>query len=892
MMTPSPARHVLALDDPATASAAVGGKAGGLAQLIQDGLPVPPGFVLTADAFALFLEHNGLATDQIAAQTASEARSQLAGASWPDRLSSDLEAAYANLTTRSEVVSVAVRSSAIGEDSAQASFAGQHSTVLNVSGLDAVRDAVIECWLSLFGEEAMHYRRTHGVDGHELAMPVVVQALVPAEASGVAFTVDPISGDGDVVLIEAAWGLGEGVVAGFVTPDHYRVSKSDGAIVQKDVSSQHVRVVPSVDGGVENEELADEVANQPVLTNAQVAELAELAQRIEEKAGEPRDIEWALADGTFSILQSRPVTGVADVPAEEGWVSEFDTETNPETIWTSANVQEVLPGQLSPFTSSIQLEALEKYGLEPIERMGIKLTNDDPFFAFFYGRAFLNVTMMLDVIDQTPFAGQEALMDQYLSQSRAEAKDFDLTKIPHRPLWKRLLGYIRVFPRMIWYRIQMPKDIKRSEELVAQFQEEDVQKPLSGMSDDELLRTFEADLDRGSEVGITHVSGGGLTSSAFETLRTTTERWLDDEGGELQAKLVTGLSGLESAAPAFELWELSRLVLASDVLRECFDAPTGAEIQRRVETANRDETSAFRRAFATFIQHHGHRSVMEAEAAALSWEEDQATVYTMIKNYLHADPTSSPHRIEERQRKEREEATANARKRLAFWKRPIFNYTLKEAQDWVAMREHTKSLLVRTTDRGRHYSREMARRLVAQGKLADVADLYFLTWIEVKGLFEGGLSVEEAADRVSRRELEDAKNRAVQLPDMFRGRPKPLRPEEMTLPDGHRLEGIPVSPGRVTAKARVILDPRKDAAIEPGEILVAPVTDAGWTPLFIAAAGVVVDIGGTLSHGSTVAREYGLPAVVNVKHGTRMITTGQTITVDGTKGVVVLDSES
>ena len=183
----------------------------------------------------------------------------------------------------------------------------------------------------------------------------------------------------------------------------------------------------------------------------------------------------------------------------------------------------------------------------------------------------------------------------------------------------------------------------------------------------------------------------------------------------------------------------------------------------------------------------------------------------------------------------------------------------------------------------------MARRLVERGKLAEAFDLYQLTWTEAKALLLGELSPEEAAASIERRKAEHARNAAVTLPEMFRGRPVPLRPEEMALPEGKVLEGIPVSPGRVTAKARVIMDPRTDAAIEPGEVLVAPVTDAGWTPLFVAASAVVVDVGGTLSHGSTVAREYGLPAVVNVKYGTRMIRTGQTITVDGTLGTVVIE---
>ena len=231
----------------------------------------------------------------------------------------------------------------------------------------------------------------------------------------------------------------------------------------------------------------------------------------------------------------------------------------------------------------------------------------------------------------------------------------------------------------------------------------------------------------------------------------------------------------------------------------------------------------------------------------------------------------------------------DALRRLRWWQRPIFRRVLRSAQERVLIREHTKSLLVRGTHRGRRLTRELAGRMAERGLLRELWDFYYLTWDEAKALLRGELTSDQAAGHIERRKAEEERSRQVVLPETFQGRPTPLRPEDLPLPEGHALHGIAVSPGRITGRARVILDPRRDAAIEPGEILVAPVTDAGWTPLFVAAAAVVVDVGASLSHGSTVAREFGLPAVVNVKHGTRMIHTGQTITVDGTHGVVVLE---
>jgi phosphohistidine swiveling domain-containing protein len=897
-------RLVYRLEEAPAAAGLVGGKALGLGRLLRANVTVPPGFVLTAGAFRFFLQANGLASELAALAAAEQgaegqALARLRAAGWPDDLRSAVETAYRELRSVAGDVPVAVRSSATAEDSASASFAGQHATLLNVQGEDAVFDSILACWASLYGSTALHYRRAKGVADEAPAMAVVVQALVAAEASGVVFTLDPVSGDRELVVIESAWGLGEGVVSGIVTPDHYAVRKGDGAFVRREIAPKKVRVVSAPGGGTRTEELTGELAGRGVLSDEQVTELARLATRIEAEAGVPQDIEWALAGGKFYILQARPITAAGgpavDPPAaaraaeavpEEGWVSEFDTDCDPETIWTSANVQEVLPGQISPLNASLTLDMAERFGSEPVRRMGLKLTNQDPFSALFYGRAFLNVSMMLEMSDQTPFGSVESLMEQFFGQGRAQFAPI-VAKSRFSPA--RLYRYVVVTPRLLWFMLRMPADVRRAEKIVAQFEREMAERPCEQQSEEELIHGAEEGLEPGGEVGVIHVSGGGITSTNFELLRGRTEAWLGDENGVLQARLCTGLVAVESAQPAYELWELSRLVLASPSLRAAFEPADGVEIERRLSALRGDDVEAFRRLLAGFLSRHGHRSVMEAEIAAKSWEEDLPTVFSMVRNYLRADESADPRQIEERQRRGREEATSDALRRLRWWQRPVFRYVLGQAQKWVRMREHTKSLMMRATHRGRRLTRELGRRLVARGLLDDVFDLYELTWDEATALVREKMGRDEAYAQINRRKAEAERNQRVALPETFTGRPKPLRPEELSLPEDRVLRGIAVSPGRVTGRARVILDPRRDGAIEPGEILVAPVTDAGWTPLFVAAAGIVVDVGGSLSHGSTVAREYGLPAVVNVKHGTRMIRTGQTITVDGTQGLVILE---
>jgi len=403
-----------------------------------------------------------------------------------------------------------------------------------------------------------------------------------------------------------------------------------------------------------------------------------------------------------------------------------------------------------------------------------------------------------------------------------------------------------------------------------------------------LIALIERDVREMAEVGVVHVSGAGLTGAMFEGLRQNTKNWLGDTDGSLHNRLCTGLAVLESAMPAYELWDLSRIVLNSKPLQEAFALADGVEIERRLTALSGPDAFHFRERLHEFLRKHGHRSVMEAEIAAKSWEEDLPTVLVMVRNYLQAGDDADPRRSQERQREEREQATAEAFGGLSWWRRPFFRYSLRQAQDGVISREHTKELFVRAIDRARRISRHIGWRLVDRGLLDSIWDLYYLTWDETQALLRGQSTREQAYVLVARRRNEEERNKRVVLPETFKGRPTPLTLEQQRLPESQLLRGIAVSPGRVTGRARVIIDPRIDATIEPGEILVAPVTDAGWTPLFVAAAGVVVDVGGTLSHGSTVAREYGLPAVVNVKHGTRMIRTGQTITVDGTAGTVIL----
>jgi phosphohistidine swiveling domain-containing protein len=572
---------------------------------------------------------------------------------------------------------------------------------------------------------------------------------------------------------------------------------------------------------------------------------------------------------------------MSEPDSPEGWVSEFDTPTSGETEWTAANIQEALPGLVTPMSWSL-IQPLLNYGFaRPAQRMGAYVPPKDPYVAQFYSRAYLNATALREGAKKLPGGSPEAIDEQYLGRQR------DPSKPSWKPSLRDVLGYVPVIPRMLWLMSRAEKEISAIEEQVRLQEQRDRAKDLSSMSPAELVADLEGGLELGREVAATHIGVSGGASSTFEALGRITRSWLGDTTGSLQATLVTGLAQVESARPSKALWDLSRHALASPEVSQALDAPDAKAALADLRASSSDGAKRFVAAYDAFIDRFGHRSVLEGELSAPLWEEDTATVFAMLRNLRDTGPDADPYAGEARQRQLREAETRRALAALSPPRRILFRRVLEMTQDYVANRERTKSLLVKGTQRARHLLRELADRFVAAGAIASPDDIFYLTLAEAKrAAREPGLDFK---DTVQRRRQEMERNRAVRLPESFVGRPRPL-PNPTAAADAPTvLRGIPVSPGRVTGVARVIMDPRVDGEIAAGQVLVAPVTDAGWTPLFLTAAAVVVDIGGPLSHGATVARELGLPAVVNVKLGTKVIRTGQRITVDGAEGTVTLE---
>ena len=841
---------VLMHEEGREAPPSLGGKGGSLWSMTGAGLPVPPAVWVTAEAHRLWVEAG---------------RPNELPAIVRDELMRCVDLVEAR---EGAGLGYAVRSSALREDSASVSFAGMLETTLNVPR-EEVAARVLSVWRSAHSAEVASYEARLDVSAQDVA--VVVQPLVRADVAGGVFTADPVTGDIGRVVVNASWGLGEAVVAGLVTPDQWVVNR-DGRILEERVGEKTRMVQPGEGGGTSVVPVEAGAVMIPSLDEDQVAMIVALALKAEAHFGSPQDVEWAYHDGVLSVLQSRPITGAPGA----GRVSEFDSDTDADTVWTSANIQEVVPDVVTPLDWSL-LHERQNYALrKPFLETRTLLDPDTEFVAMFYGRVFANVSALRSVASRAVGTSPEAIDEQYLGVAR----DPDTPR--RRPSLAQLTAYLNTTPRILRFLYRTGRDVPRARERLRPWLERTRREDLGGLTAPQLMERIDEANAASREMAALHIAATSGASIYFESLGRLLKTWFGPRAAELEAQLVTGLADVPSAAVGLELRELAGLATGDPRLREALsehDPWTG------LQGLNGAPAVEFKAALARFLGRHGHRSARELEVTPLAWEEDPNGVLGLVAGLIDASRPGRAEDLTARQVSRREQATRDVETSVGPLKRLLFRFWLRRAQRYVAYREQTKALWMEVNHRPRLLFREMARRLHEPGSLDDPSDLYFLSLGEVRSIALGEGDAAGIPAVVRRRRAEFVRNRRVRLPGSFQGRPVPVAPE---VPEGRVLTGIPVCPGVVTGPARVVLDPRGNAALEPGEILVAPVTDVAWTPLFLNAAGLVVDVGGPLSHGSIVAREYGLPTVVNVKAGTSMITTGQTITVNGSTGEVVV----
>jgi phosphohistidine swiveling domain-containing protein len=860
--------YILPLSDSQADLATVGGKGASLVKLAQAGLPVPAGFHVTTAAYRDFIATNGLQPHILAAlkdvdplqpstlETASEAISRLfAEAKIPDELADAILQAYTALPV--EDPAVAVRSSATAEDLPGASFAGQQETYLNIRGAQNVLDATRKCWASLWTARAIAYRLRQGIAPDQVALAVVIQLLIPADAAGILFTANPVSGKRNEAVINAAWGLGEAIVGGAVTPDTITVDKHKGTVVQRETAQKQVMTIRS-DSGTQEEPVPDALRAKAVLSDAQAAELARYGSQIEEQYGMPMDIEWALVDGQFFILQARPVTALPDAPLE--WIL-----PHPKGVYMRASLVDLLPDPVSPLFATLGIPTLVAQ-MYPLAKY---LTRSNPVFP----------------------EGYFTIINAYAYMNGG---------LTGRMLLWVLFGMFPAYPRMLRMLVPFWRDEARPhyKEAVAELQGKDIEHS----SPAELWRETQAIMDataRYTDSLLFATMGASVGSEGL--LTQVYEKLIRREGDPPANVMLMGWNNLPIRAEK-SLFDLASFCREYESLKTyVLETPSSELVERLagdqppMEIESRD-WQEFRQRFDRHLQEFGYM-IFELDFAKPLPRDHPEPMLEAVKMYLRGEGTN-PYERQAASEQKRIQTAESILGRLKGFKRWAFTKSLNWAQSLSEVREDALAEIGLGYPLLRRMLYLLGEHFVEAGALQEAGDIF---WMEKKDVekavaaLESGLTPENMLSLIEQRKAFWQKAEQTAPPPILPPRKRYMGidttgwlAQSDDSQTGDTLKGVPTSPGKVTAPACVIRGTQEFERMRSGDVLVAGSTTPAWTPLFAMASAIVTDIGGPLSHGSIVAREYGIPAVMGTGVATRRIRSGQVITVDGSTGIVTI----
>ena len=868
----TPALTVLPLASAEAPLTVFGGKGRSLAKLAVSGLPVPDGFLLSTTAYKDFVEANGLqetilqivahaTPGQAASADAASAsiQSLFEGARLPSEIAVSIAQAYAALGEGEPAV--AVRSSATAEDLPDLSFAGQQDSYLNIRGQTALLEAIRCCWASLWTARAVGYREQMDIDQRAVAMGVIVQVMVQADVSGVLFTANPSSGDRSELVVNASFGLGEAVVGGDVTPDTYILDHSSLEIKETLIGAKERMIVSAGEQGTATQPVADSKRSELSLSKERLDELAALSVKVERLFdGLPQDIEWAIADGKCWLLQTRPITNLPAPPLRD--VS-WDPPTKGDQLIRRQVVENMIE-PLSPLFDDLYLRvSLEQAIDQVMSDWGMQ----------FVGEIFLERPMFLTVNGYAYCRGSCRFSWRLLLATP-----------------KILYVYIKVIPKLLrnmrgqWREESLPAYLNTIE----QHRSAD----LITSSDDQLLSGVQAlsaaDAFYWFSVSIM-VAGAKVTDGLLN--RFLTSRFVP--GDLTSGMFLRGFPSKTIEAQA-DLEAIARRIQKAETLRTLVQGTPAVYLlgALRQDPAGQDAAQEIEQ----YLARYGDQ-VYNLDFAEPSQIENPSAVLLSLKTLVSSEEFDTPAR-QAGLINERDSLIDETLATLGPVRRWLFRKFLRWAQSFGPNREEALFYMGAAWTTLRRLALELGRRLVAVGTLTSPDDVFYLEWAELEeacSTREAGGAHGDLKQRVKqRRELREARKRLHPPGIIPVGSRWKIGPFNMSVwetqkrneDDAETLHGFAVSPGRVTGVATVIHSPTNFHEMKPDTILVCPTTTPAWTPLFAQARGLVTDIGGILAHGSIVAREYGIPAVLGTGNITRRIVSGQRITVDGDAGTV------
>ncbi|MBS0171836.1 MAG: hypothetical protein JSR62_15930 [Nitrospira sp.] len=854
----------------------IGGKAAGLAQLHAAGFAVPRGLCVTTALYQQCLSAagiDGFAEWQAQLRSSAEQRAmartrvhqQLETVSWPPGFQTELESWLAELSPAVDT-RWAVRSSATNEDADQASAAGLYATFLGRSS-DDVSQAIRDCWASLWEDHVLRYLLRVGKEAPCPAMAVVIQPMVHAETAGVAYSIHPLTGRTSQVFVNAVPGLASALVGGEVSPDQYMVEMDEELCrpirIRRRQLARKLRKLVTTSEGIETEAIPESAQMQSSLSDGQLHELAQLSKQVERAFGHPIDLEWAWDTERVWVVQARPMTAVQPLK----------TLTNDECEWTRANLKETLPELPSPLGLSFLERFMEAYIIGPYRRLGCTVPEGLTAVRVLHGRPYLNVTLFYTLVSQ--LHGNPAFLTEQMGGE-------PLTFMPR----VQTLGGGALL-RAGWTIMREWRRVVR--EAPRTF---DAMKSMARMHQPEQLQSWSVkDLrERLDSLGrwldaheLTYGIAGGVAQS-LQAMGTFLPGWLGSDWRELLNASLQGQGAVVSAEQIVRLAELAEIAWNEEPVRRWFVDDGWTATGFRVALAGTD----FLRGVERYLGDYGHRAVGESDIMSPRMADQPEAVLGLLRTQLRTGDVRGPKDMLSRQTEQRQQAMAEIRRRVA-WRRHrgvIFRWWHRRLTRFSVLREANRHHLMYYSLAVRRLLFRLGERMVERGVLETPEDVFYLTMDEQTALSGGEPRDWQGLVR-ARRETRK-RNEQVRVPDTIRdweAVAQQSAPYAGAQPDGV-LRGICISAGEATGPVRIVHSTADWDRVTPGDILVVPVIDPGMAPLFGLAAGLIAEMGGTLSHGAIIAREYGLPALVNVPNATTLLRENERVTILSATGTI------
>lgn len=854
----------------------VGGKAAGLNRLLAAGFAVPRGLCVPTTVYRHVLAAGGINAEEVwrrVLQGSQEERSQelarvhacLLKQAWPTGFQIALERRLVELT-HDPTTRWAVRSSATNEDVEQASAAGLYSTSLGLSSSEILR-GICDCWQSLWSDAAVQYALRTSSSKSFPSMAVVIQPLLQATTAGVAYSIHPVTGRTSQVVVNAVPGLAASLVSGEVTPDQYvvEVAEDEGRPIRirRRLLARKVQKLLSTPAGLHTESISEAGQKQSSLSDAQLFELATLSKHIEAAFGHPIDLEWVWDADKVWVVQARPITAVQPSPAL----------TNDECEWTRANLKETMPELPSPLGLSFLERFMDAYIVGPYRRLGCTVPEGLSSVRVMHGRPYLNVTLFYTLVTQ--LHGNPSFLTE---QMGGEPLGFTPSV---RPLSGLALVRAGVLMMREWRRVvrQGPANFVAMKDMAQTYRPDRIR----NLSAKELAAT----LDRLGQWLDTHEVTFGIAGGVAQSLQamgTFLPGWLGEDWRELLNASLQGQGSVISAQHILRLAELVEVASRESVVQRWFLREGWAASGFREALAG----TGFLRRFDEYLADYGHRAVGESDIMSPRIADQPDSVLMLLRTQLREGKAVPPGDVMTQQAQRREAALAEIYRRFG-WRRHrgvVFRWWYRRLSRFCALREANRHHLLYYSTAVRHLLLQLGERMVEQGILTQPDDMFYLTMDERVALNEGTSRDWQRLVRTRREQRTRDQNASV--PDTVRDWEAVLEqgPSMTGQVDGGLLRGIAVSAGTTSGPVRIVRSTQDWQRVRPGDILVVPVIDPGMAPLFGIAAGLIAEMGGTLSHGAIIAREYGLPVLVNVPYATTLLREDEPVHIVSSTGTI------